>query len=323
MIMWSVMAAGGPWSRLHACLPLAIYRISRIALISSLLDKLSVNGDLGVLRLDWSTSSDIEYGRHSILDSSPQTFKGPALAKMAAVGFNPSTNDLAATQPTLMPSAMVPREKTKRPQLSCNPCRQRKVKVGIASSSTATGRSDNHRFQCDRIQPCTACSLHQIAEICQYDLTGTERHPILQAEALKEKDRAIASLRNEIQLLQGQSIKSEPCEEFPYGRNPQKMRLPPRVPVKPANSHPRRFHNGTLNDSIYFGGPAMASVVEEVRICMRRSPTSHTEECIVCKFICQSSRGESHSRGTARHRCIFVSNVKNFSFPYSMVGPRR
>jgi len=145
MIMWSVMAAGGPWSRLHACLPLAIYRISRIALISSLLDKLSVNGDLGVLLLDWSTSSDTEYGRHSILDSSPQTFKGPALAKMAAVGFNPSTNDLAATQPTLMPSAMVPREKTKRPQLSCNPCRQRKVKVGIASSSTATGRSDNHR----------------------------------------------------------------------------------------------------------------------------------------------------------------------------------
>lgn len=132
-----------------------------------------------------------------------------------------------------------------------------------------TYHSDNHRLQCDRIQPCTACSLHQIAEICQYDLSETERHPILQAEALKEKDRAIASLRNEIQLLQGQSIKSEPYDEFPFGRNSQKIRLPPRVPVNPASSHQRRFHNGTLNDSIYFGSPAMASVVEEVRICTR------------------------------------------------------
>ncbi len=186
---------------------------------------------------------------------------------MAAVGFNPSTNDLAANPQTLMQPPTVPREKTKRPQLSCNPCRQRKVKVCIASSSTAAGYFDIDQFQCDRIQPCTACSLHQIAEICQYDLTETERHPILQAEALKEKDRTIASLRNEIQHLQGQSIKSEPQDEFLYGRNPQKIRLPPRVPVKPASSHSRRFHNGTLNDSIYFGSPGMTSVVEEVRIC--------------------------------------------------------
>jgi len=110
--------------------------------------------------------------------------------------------------------------------------------------------------------------LHQIAEICQYDLTETERHPILQAEALKEKDRTIVSLRNEIQLLQGQCIKSEQQDDFPFGRNPQKIRLPPKVPVKPTSSHQKRFHNGTLNDSIYFGSPGMTGVIEEVRIRM-------------------------------------------------------
>ena len=132
---------------------------------------------------------------------------------------------------------------------------------------------DNSHIQCDRIQPCTACSLHQIAEICQYDLTESERHPILQAEALKEKDRTIASLRNEIQLLQGHPIKSEPPDEFPYGRNAQKIRLPPRVTMNPASPHRKRFHHSTPKDTIYFGSPGVTGVVEEVRICVHRPST--------------------------------------------------
>lgn len=131
MIMWSVMASGGPRSRLPTCLPLAICRISRKALTSSPFDKFSVNGDLGC----WigQRLQDTGHGLHSILDFLQQTFDGPALERMAAVGFNPSINDLAANQQTLMQPPTVPREKTKRPQLSCNPCRQRKVKVCIAS----------------------------------------------------------------------------------------------------------------------------------------------------------------------------------------------
>ncbi|MCJ1280978.1 hypothetical protein MMC26_000296 [Xylographa opegraphella] len=61
--------------------------------------------------------------------------------------------------------------------------------------------------QCDRIQPCTACSLHQQADLCHYELTEAERHPILQAEALKGKDREIARLREEIRMLEEQSSK--------------------------------------------------------------------------------------------------------------------
>lgn len=52
--------------------------------------------------------------------------------------------------------------------------------------------------QCDRVQPCTACSLHQIAHECAYDLTEQERQPILQAEALRQKDKEIERLRNEL-----------------------------------------------------------------------------------------------------------------------------
>lgn len=76
-----------------------------------------------------------------------------------------------------------------------------------------SGQSDhaNHEFQCDRVQPCTACSLHQIAHECTYDLTEQERHPILQAEALRNKDKEIERLRNELaQRSCGQFIPDNP-----------------------------------------------------------------------------------------------------------------
>ncbi|KAL8942820.1 MAG: hypothetical protein Q9216_001435 [Gyalolechia sp. 2 TL-2023] len=146
-------------------------------------------------------------------------------------------------EPSLRPNTL--REKTKRPQLSCNPCRSRKVK-------------------CDRIQPCTACSLHQIAGMCQYDLTETERQPILQAEALKEKDKAIASLRSELQLLQSQPrVKMEPRDDDlamdPSHRNP----MASIASSRPVNARQRRYQASMLNDSVYFGTPGTTSVVEE------------------------------------------------------------
>ncbi|KAL2051402.1 hypothetical protein ABVK25_008269 [Lepraria finkii] len=139
--------------------------------------------------------------------------------------------------------AIRPREKSKRPQLSCNPCRARKVK-------------------CDRIQPCTACSLHQIAELCQFDLSEAERQPILQAEALKDRDKTIAQLRNEVAILRGEPIKLEPMDDAPF-QSGQKIKLPPRVPRKPTNLAQKRTYTGEINDNIYFGSPAMTSVVEE------------------------------------------------------------
>ncbi|KAL8913238.1 MAG: hypothetical protein Q9171_001885 [Xanthocarpia ochracea] len=146
-------------------------------------------------------------------------------------------------EPTIRPNTL--REKTKRPQLSCNPCRSRKVK-------------------CDRIQPCTACSLHQIAGLCRYDLTETERQPILQAEALKEKDKVIAHLRHDLQQLQSQPhIKMEPRDDDLSMNGPHRIPTSSITPTRPVNIRQRRFQGGMLNDSIYFGTPGTTSVLEE------------------------------------------------------------
>ncbi|KAL8839395.1 MAG: hypothetical protein Q9170_001789 [Blastenia crenularia] len=103
--------------------------------------------------------------------------------------------------------------------------------------------------------------------MCQYDLTETERQPILQAEALKEKDKAIASLRNELQLLQGQPrVKMEPHDDDLAADNPHRIRMASIAPTRPASIRQRRYQGSMLNDSIYFGTPGTTSVVEEVRL---------------------------------------------------------
>ena len=43
--------------------------------------------------------------------------------------------------------------------------------------------------------------MHQVARECVYELSESERHPILQAEALREKDKEIARLRLEIAAM--------------------------------------------------------------------------------------------------------------------------
>lgn len=105
--------------------------------------------------------------------------------------------------------------------------------------------------------------MHQIADICHYDLSETERQPILQAEALKEKDKTIAQLRNDIALLRGDSVKSEPLEdEFPGFT--RKMRLPPRSSKRLPTTEHSSVHGLKEDDSIYYGNPSVGNVVNEV-----------------------------------------------------------
>lgn len=106
--------------------------------------------------------------------------------------------------------------------------------------------------------------MHQIADQCRYDLSEAERQPILQAEALKEKDKAIARLRNELEILRGHPIKTEPLDDLLPLRSTQKIRLPPKVPIKPLCLNRKRLHGGAAVDSIYFGSPGMTNVIEEV-----------------------------------------------------------
>ncbi|KAL9123878.1 MAG: hypothetical protein Q9217_006735 [Psora testacea] len=153
-------------------------------------------------------------------------------------------HDLSAPPSAVVPPPPPPpaREKTKRPQLSCNPCRARKVK-------------------CDRIQPCSACSLHQIAEICRYDLSETERQPILQAEALKEKDRTIASLRNEVASLRGGSLNAEADERG--GAAPQKMRLPPRSPKRLYYQDQNTHQPNPGDDHFFRDEPGVTNIADD------------------------------------------------------------
>lgn len=124
--------------------------------------------------------------------------------------------------------------------------------------------SSAHEHQCDRIQPCTACSLHQIPECCQYDLSESERKPILQAEALKKKDKEIANLRHQIQSLGSQPIKVEYPDEDSSVLDGQRRERPPQIPRKPSNLQQLRMHRGNPEDNIYYGTPALANVIEEV-----------------------------------------------------------
>ena len=170
-------------------------------------------------------------------------------------------HDLSAPHPAII-QPPPPREKTKRPQLSCNPCRARKVKVDSnLPPSTLQESSCSLDSQCDRIQPCSACSLHQIAEICRYDLTESERQPILQAEALKEKDKTIASLRNEVAALRGESVKSEFDD---HAAGTQKMRLPPRSPKRSyyQDHHGHQQEHG--DDQFFLGEPGVTNMADDV-----------------------------------------------------------
>lgn len=106
--------------------------------------------------------------------------------------------------------------------------------------------------------------MHQVADQCRYDLSEAERQPILQAEALKEKDKAIARLRNEVEILRGHPIKAEPLEDVQSLRSTQKIRLPPKAPLKPSSLSQRRLHSGVSADGFFFGSPGMTGVIEEV-----------------------------------------------------------
>ena len=111
--------------------------------------------------------------------------------------------------------------------------------------------------------------MHQIAEICQYDLSEAERQPILQAEALKEKDKVIARLQQDLAIARGEAIKREPQDDDPYGRSIQKIRLPPKVSKKAVPLQQKYLVQGEMSDNAYFDNPGVTSVAEEVNVYLR------------------------------------------------------
>ena len=78
--------------------------------------------------------------------------------------------------------------------------------------------------------------MHQIAEQCAYDLTDIERHPILQAEALREKDKEIARLRSKLNSL-GMAPWTDQSSFRKESRKKRKPSAPAKVPRKTYHAH--------------------------------------------------------------------------------------
>ncbi|KAL8638997.1 MAG: hypothetical protein Q9228_003902 [Teloschistes exilis] len=129
-------------------------------------------------------------------------------------------------------------------------------RVYLGDGTTFSAARDAVEAEYGQRKDQTSSALVQSVQITESQ--ETERQPILQAEALKEKDKAIAHLRNELQLLQSQPhVKMEPRDDD------LSINSHLRMPVPPSAIRQRRHRGVMLNDSIYFGAPATSSVMEE------------------------------------------------------------
>lgn len=81
---------------------------------------------------------------------------------------------------------------------------------------------------------------------------------------MKEKDKTIAHLRNDLALLRGESVKPETVEDVLPSSSNRKLRLPPRAHKRSSVSDDVYAHGLEVGNSIYFGNPGMNNVVHEV-----------------------------------------------------------
>ena len=137
------------------------------------------------------------------------------------------------------------------------------------SQSQSRSRSSLRRdpkpiwLQCDRYLPCSACAQHQIGHECKYDLSESERQPILQAEALKDKQREIDRLKQENEELRGGPSMTGQIDEHGF--------LPGYYARARRSQHAHRsslsrqhLQTHFTSSSVYFGSPSMAAVTQEV-----------------------------------------------------------
>ena len=84
---------------------------------------------------------------------------------------------------------------------------------------------------------------------------------------MKEKDKAIAHLQNELQLLRGNHIKDEPPDDDDFDSHPaRKMRLPPRSLKRSGPHEEPQLQQDEPDANPYLGHPGVTNVVDEVRL---------------------------------------------------------
>ena len=96
-------------------------------------------------------------------------------------------------------------------------------------------------------------------------MTESERHPILQAEALREKDKEIARLKLEIASLDGSLGRGDYTgPDYDIVKRKRKPVAGSKLNRKSENTRQKRVDKAESTDSIYFGAPNMANIIREV-----------------------------------------------------------
>ena len=89
---------------------------------------------------------------------------------------------------------------SKRPQLSCTKCKNRKVKVRIPKTTLKSPlRMEyywQHVRQCDRVQSCQACGVHGHPSDCIYLLLPEVYQPRKQSDEIKKLRDAVEKLKS-------------------------------------------------------------------------------------------------------------------------------
>ncbi|KAI5195008.1 hypothetical protein E4T39_08399 [Aureobasidium subglaciale] len=142
----------------------------------------------------------------------------------------------SSSQPDLASEKKLKKQTQPRQLLSCTKCRERKVK-------------------CDRTKPCSACCARGLPKDCHFVLgEGAEFAPIQQSIELRRLRAENQRLKE--RLLAGRTSLSEESET-------EEGSSYERTITGRRSSRQRRFRADDQTDSIYFGSPALASVIAD------------------------------------------------------------
>ncbi|KAF2657015.1 hypothetical protein K491DRAFT_743597 [Lophiostoma macrostomum CBS 122681] len=142
-----------------------------------------------------------------------------------------------------------------RQLLSCTKCRERKVK-------------------CDRTKPCSACCARGQPKECQFVAEGGDYAPIQQSYELRKLRTENLRLK---ERLRASKIPIEDNEtEHATSPGPLYGDPPGSRSHKRRTGRPRRFQGSEWSDSIYFGSPGLANLVNEFA---SLNVTHYTSQC--------------------------------------------
>ena len=148
----------------------------------------------------------------------------------------------------------------RRKALACYQCRDRKIGVRTSLTNTRARTFTDHLDKCDKLYPCTNCCNRRKSEPCRYS-------PEAQASAFTQAQE-IGRLRKQLRSSTELNRTLQTTLDDRYGENDttcQCTRAPFMPLGRPECSSPAAGKTSMENrESIYFGAPSCAEVIEEV-----------------------------------------------------------